>query len=112
SPTELIGTSGLEWVNEPDRIDATERLAALTAKEGPAPVSLRLVRRDGSLVWVEITGASIPGSTHFVLGLRNVDWRHEADLDAARVVRRSHALVMAALSLQSAPPGELDSRLD
>jgi diguanylate cyclase (GGDEF)-like protein/PAS domain S-box-containing protein len=114
SPDELIGTSGLEWVHEPDRIDATERLAALTAKANPSPVSLRLRRRDDSLVWVEITGASLadsPGAARFVLGLRNVDWRHEADLDAARVVRRSHALVMAALALQSAPPAEMDERL-
>jgi diguanylate cyclase (GGDEF)-like protein/PAS domain S-box-containing protein len=115
SPEDLVGQSGLEWVHEPDRIDATERLAALTFKASPAPVSLRLVRRDGSLVWVEITGAALPGglgSTRFVLGLRNVDWRHEADLDAARVVRRSYALVTAALALQSSPPTELPDRLD
>lgn len=112
SPEELVGTSGLDWVHEPDRPDATERLAALTAKAGPAPVALRLVRKDGSKVWVEITGAALPGGNRFVLGIRNVDWRHEADLDAARVVRRSHALVMAALALQSAPPSELDDRLD
>jgi diguanylate cyclase (GGDEF)-like protein/PAS domain S-box-containing protein len=115
SPEDLVGWTGLDWVHEPDRIDATERLAALTLKQDPPPVSLRLVRRDGTIVWVEITGAALPmslGPTRFVLGLRNVDWRHEADLDAARVVRRSFALVTAALSLQSAPPVELLDRLD
>jgi two-component system, cell cycle response regulator len=110
SAGDLVGQSGLEWVHEPDRIDATERLAALTVRQQSSPVSLRLVRRDLSLIWVEITGAVIAtpaGTVRYVLGFRNVDWRHESDLDAARVVRRSHALVTAALALQSAPADRL-----
>lgn len=109
-PASLIGLSGLEWVHEPDRIDAVERLALLAARRQSSPVSLRLTRADGELVWVEITGALInfegraPG---IALSLRNVDWRHAADLDAARVVRRAHVLVSNSLDLQMASSSNL-----
>lgn len=115
SAEDLIGHSGIEWVHEPDRIDAVERLAALAARRQSSPVSLRLARLDGKMVWVEITGAVVTtssGKAGIVLGLRNVDWRHAADLDAARVVRRSHVLVSTALDLQTAVAADLPDVLD
>ncbi len=113
-PAELIGRLGTDWVHEPDRLDAGERLGAIVSGGGGQPASLRLVRKDGSLVWVEATGAMVPtdGPTRVALSFRNVDWRHAADLDAARVVHRSHTLVTAALLLQSPPPGGVGEALD
>jgi diguanylate cyclase (GGDEF)-like protein/PAS domain S-box-containing protein len=115
SPDDLVGHSGIEWVHEPDRIDAVERLALLASRSQPSPVSLRIARVDGALIWVEITGAlvSAPGRKPAIaLGLRNVDWRHAADLDAARVVHRSHVLVSNALHLQATNPSNLSGVLD
>ncbi len=105
APEVLIGQSGLEWVHEPDRIDAVERLALLAARRQSSPVSLRIARADGALVWVEITGGLISSGDRtlgIALGIRNVNWRHAADLDAARVVRRAHVLVSNTLDLQMA----------
>lgn len=113
-PDELIGRLGTDWVHEPDRIDASERLGAIVSGQGGPPTSLRLVRKDGSLVWVEVTGAVVAadGPSRVALSFRNVDWRHAADLDAARVVHRSHTLVSAALLLQAPPPGGIGEALD
>lgn len=115
TPGDLIGRVGTEWVHEPDRVDAAERLATLADGEDRSPVSLRLVRFDQSVVWVEVTGAIVsapPEPARVALSLRNVDWRHAADLDAARVVQRSHSLVSAALLLQALPPGGLSEALE
>lgn len=105
SPALLIGQQVNDWIHEPDRIDANERLAALLAGRAVSPVAVRAVRTDGSLVWVEATGSIIrtdTGAQRYVVGLRNIDWRHQTDLDAARVIRRSYVLLNAAIELQSA----------
>jgi diguanylate cyclase len=113
TPSLLIGQVGSDWVHEPDRLDAIERLSGYSAGEPTAPVSLRLERAYGSLVWVEVTGSVLAGpEARVALSFRNVDRRHQNDLDAARVVQRSHSLVSAALMLQVATPDVFDEALD
>ncbi|MGY6501524.1 MAG: diguanylate cyclase [Acidimicrobiales bacterium] len=111
---DLLGQQVNDWVHEPDRIDANERLVSLLAGRMVAPVSVRAVRVDGSLVWVEATGAVIrtdAGALRYLIGLRNIDWRHQTDLDAARVIRRSHVLLNAAIELQAATAATFDEVL-
>lgn len=115
SPDDLVGQVGTDWVHEPDRLDASERLATFAQGAETPPVSLRVVREDGWLVWVEVTGSVISSPEdplRVALSLRNVDWRHAADLDAARVVQRAHSLVSAALMLQGDGTGDISETLD
>ena len=113
--SSIIGQSALDLVHEPDRIDAADRLATLLGGLQPAPVSLRLVREDGSLIWVEVFGgplATADGRPHLLLSLRDVGWRKAVELGSLREVGRLGLLVDIATRFLGLPAGRLDEVLD
>jgi diguanylate cyclase (GGDEF)-like protein/PAS domain S-box-containing protein len=112
--TDLVGRSALDVVHEPDRIDATDRLLQLFSGERRVPVSLRVVRGDGSLVWVEVFGGPLgdPSERAVVLSARDVGWRRRAELDALRDIGRLDLLVELGRRLLGARPGRVVDVLD
>ncbi|HSL56261.1 MAG TPA: diguanylate cyclase [Acidimicrobiales bacterium] len=107
--SDLLGRSALEAVHEPDRIDAADRLQALFSGSSTVPVSLRLVRGDGSLVWVEVFGGPLGEGPQrqVVLTVRDVGWRRRAELAALRDIGRLDLLVDLARHLLGARPGRV-----
>lgn len=111
--SDLVGRSALDVVHEPDRIDASDRLLQLFSGDSRLPVSLRLVRGDGSLVWVEVFGGPLGDPDRsVVLAARDVGWRRRAELAALRDVGRLDLLVELARRLLGARPGRLADVLD
>lgn len=107
-PPDLIGRSCLDWVHEPDRVEAGERLGSLLGGDDVRATTVRLRVSDGTLRWVEVTGARFTlddGTTRAVISIRDIGGRLERELDSARSISRSQLMSHLAVEFQTVTPG-------
>jgi len=108
-PGGLLGRSALDWVHEPDRIEAAERAAALLAGQSQKVLTVRMIAAESRQAWVEVRGRrfeTADGGRRAVLGLRDVGWRLARELSSARSLSRSLLLAQLAVQFQNVTPGQ------
>ncbi|QGG96674.1 sensor domain-containing diguanylate cyclase [Actinomarinicola tropica] len=108
APEHLVGRLSTDWVHEPDRVEAAERLGALLDGQTVRAATLRLVREGDGLRWVEVTGARFAdakGNVRAAISVRDIAGRIERELAGTRAVSRSHLLSQLAVEFQSVTPG-------
>lgn len=86
-PEELIGKNALQLVVAEDRDRVKELFGKTSRSEDGGSERYRVARKDGSLLWVEVSGRRMPGSGDFVFTMRDISKRKavEAELEAANI---------------------------
>jgi diguanylate cyclase (GGDEF)-like protein/PAS domain S-box-containing protein len=84
-PEELIGKNALQLVIAEDRDRVKELFRKTDTLEDGGSEQYRVVRKDGSHLWVEVSGRRMPGSGDLVFTMRNISKRKavEAELETA-----------------------------
>ena len=112
SPTELVGTSLLQYVDS-SHVEQVQGLLHTNGKSSTAgPIEFSLRRPDGSAVWLEAVGSNLladPTIRGIVLNARDVSERKRADLALRESEERYRDLFDNASDLvcMAAPDGSL-----
>ena len=63
-PEELIGTQCLDLAHPADRAEAERRMREIAAEQGETQMTARVLRADGTLIWVDVTARAVrdPGT--------------------------------------------------
>jgi diguanylate cyclase (GGDEF)-like protein/PAS domain S-box-containing protein len=77
-PAERVGRHAVEIVHPADRSQWAEALAN-SQGEAQTQASYRALRKDGSYVWVEENRRRLPASDGFVVSIRDISKRKEAE---------------------------------
>lgn len=104
TPEEMVGRSAFDFVLEEDHAGLQSAQADLASSPPGTPVrhSMRMRRKDGSIIWVEVVGHLVEneGQVMVVAATRDISERVEAqlaleqqsrDLDAARIAAEAAA---------------------
>ncbi len=78
-PRELLGGSPIDLAHPLDRPQLAMMLEALQLGAETPALQYRACRRDGSYVWVEITGRALGGGLGAMLSIRDVSRRKSAE---------------------------------
>lgn len=83
-PDELVGREPLSLVHEEDR-EQVRNLFRKTKSQGSASEQYRVMRKDGSFLWVEVSGRYMADQSGVVFTMRNISKRKavEMELEAA-----------------------------
>ncbi len=84
-PEELIGQNALQLVVAEDRDRVKELFRKTKTFDDGSSEQYRVARKDGSQLWVEVSGRRMPGTGDLVFTMRNISKRKavEAELEAA-----------------------------
>ena len=105
SQDEIVGTNIAQVVHADDLELALQRLQSLAADETTELTTLRVIARNGSVHWIEISSGRLqnPIAGGTVLTCRDVTGRHAVEADAATRVshlRYAFEVAQAALDLE------------
>jgi PAS domain S-box-containing protein len=105
SQDEIVGTNIAQVVHADDLELALQRLQSLAADETAELTTLRVIARNGSVHWIEISSGRLqnPIAGGTVLTCRDVTGRHAVEADAATRVshlRYAFEVAQAALDLE------------
>jgi PAS domain S-box-containing protein len=97
-PEELIGTQSLDLAHPADRAEVARRIAKLGEREGnEEQITGRVVRPDGSPLWVDVTARTIrdpaSGELFIAFALREATERMQTESALSRVEARFRELV-------------------
>ncbi|MFO1532799.1 MAG: PAS domain S-box protein [Thermoplasmatota archaeon] len=105
-PDSMLGHSAFEYIHADDRAILQERLgASIRAATAGPPAEFRMVRADGTTVWVEATGASLAGRDGRVeeiqVSVRDVSERRRAQ-DRYRLLAENSRDLVCIISREGA----------
>ncbi|MFZ5814829.1 MAG: EAL domain-containing protein [Bacillota bacterium] len=78
-PEELIGSPALSLVHPESQPLAAQRLAGLQAGRANATLTQRILRKDGSSAWLEISSVQVPEEQAIYLVCRDITDRRRAE---------------------------------
>ncbi|WP_182086477.1 diguanylate cyclase [Aureimonas sp. ME7] len=92
APEELIGRSPVEITLPEDREVVEGVVRDIQARRNIRGVRYRVRRRDGTAIWVEISGQPMADDNGFVLSMRDVDERQRMEEELAQTSRQLERL--------------------
>ncbi len=97
TPEELIGTQCLDLAHPADKAEAERRMRDIGGRDGETRMTARVVRADGSLIWVDVTARAVTdartGETFIAFTAGEATERMETESAHSRVEARFRELV-------------------